>query len=100
MLAIEGCSLEAMRQAVHRLIRGEVDEHDGKYVPSTAILARAVKYEDFRITAELEHSMRQLAKPVPEPVIELTEEEMAHRRAQVARILRGLHLKGFDEAAA
>lgn len=87
LLAIEGCTLPALQCAVRRLIRGEVADHNGHFAPTTAELAKAVRYEDFRIEAEAKHAARLLAKPEPEPEAEFTEEEMERRRAQVDALL-------------
>lgn len=87
LLAIEGCTLPALQCAVRRLIRGEVADHNGHFAPTTAELAKAVRYEDFRIEAEAKHAARLLAKPEPEPEEHFTEEEMERRRAQVEALL-------------
>lgn len=87
LLAIDGCSLPALTAAVRRFIRGEVEDHNGKFAPTTAELARAARYEDFRIEAEAKHAARLLAKPEPEPEPEFTEEEMERRKAQVDALL-------------
>jgi len=87
LIAIEGCSLDGLELAVRRFIRGEVDEHNGKFAPTTAELARAARYEDFRITAEAQHATRMLSKPIEEPEPEYTEEEMAKRKAFVDELL-------------
>ena len=41
--------LEALRGAVQRFVRGEVLDHNGRFVPSTAELARVVRDVDLRI---------------------------------------------------
>lgn len=93
LLAIEGCSLPALQAAIRRFIRGEVEDHNGKFAPTTAELARAARYEEFRFEAEAKHASRLLAKPEPEPEIEFTEEEMERRREQVDRLLGRTSLK-------
>lgn len=87
LLAIEGCTLPALQSAVRRLIRGEVEDHNGHFAPTTAELAKVVRYEDFRIVAEAKHAARLLAKPVPEIEYQFTEEEMERRREQVDILL-------------
>lgn len=75
---------------MRRLIRGEVEDHNGHFAPTTAELARVVRYEDWRIEAEHNHAQRQIAKPVEPALPELTEDEMARRREQVQRLLSTL----------
>lgn len=87
LLAIDGCSIQAIQAAVRKFIRGEIEEHNGKFAPTTAELARAARYEDFRIDAEAKHAARMLAKPADEPEPVFTEEEMERRRAQVDELL-------------
>jgi len=101
LLAIEGCTLPALQSAIRRFIRGEVEEHNGKFAPTTAELARAVRYEDFRIDAEAQQAKRMLNKPAPEIEYEFTEEEMERRRAQVDVLLgrtRLQHMPAKDAA--
>lgn len=87
LLAIEGCTLPALQSAIRLFIRGEVEDHSGKFAPTTAELARAVRYEDYRIDTAAQYAARMLAKPQPEPEPEFTEEEMERRRAQVDALL-------------
>lgn len=93
LLAIEGCTLPALQCAVRRLVRGEVADHNGHFAPTTAELAKVVRYEDFRIEAEAKHAARLLAKPEPEPEEQFTEEEMERRRAQVEALLGRTKMK-------
>ncbi len=99
LLAIDGCTLPALTEAIRRFIRGEVDDHSGKFAPTTAELARIVRYEDFRITAEQEHAQRLLSKPTPEPEPQFTEEEMERRRKQVEKLLGRTRLNAMGAAA-
>lgn len=93
LLAIEGCTLDGLKAAVRRLIRGEVDDHNGHFAPTTAELAKTVRYEDFRIEAEAKHASRLLAKPEMEPEYQFSEEEMERRREQVDILLGRTTLK-------
>lgn len=92
LLAIEGCTLAGLKAAIRRLIRGEVEDHNGHFAPTTAELAKTVRYEDFRIEAEAKHAQRQLSKPAPEIEYEFTEEEMERRKAQVDELLKRTRL--------
>ena len=94
LMAIEGCSIQGLREGVRRLIRGEVDDHNGKFIPPTAILARVVRYEDLRIKIEARNANRpKLAAPVAN-VIELDAETRARRVEQIKQLtskLQGMH---------
>lgn len=94
-MAIDGCSLPALREAVRRLIRGEVDEHNGKFIPTTAVLARAVRYEDERIRIHAATANRKrLARAQTENVVELDPETRARRRAQLEAL--AIKLQGMQ----
>jgi hypothetical protein len=84
LLAIDGCSLPGLRNAIRLLIRGEVEEHNGKFIPTTAVLARTVRYEDERIRLEAAHAGRKrLERAQTDNVVELDPETRARRRAQL-----------------
>lgn len=100
LLAIDGCTLAALQAAVRRFIRGEVDDHNGKFAPTTAELARIVRYEEFRAKAEAEHAQRFLSRPEPDPEPHFSEEEMERRRQQVNALLGRTKLKAMDRSAA
>lgn len=57
--------------AVRKFLRGEYDSHNGKFLPTTAELSKAVKYEDAFIRAK---ERRMLKPPVavdPENVLQI-----------------------------
>ena len=76
LMAVEGYSQQAIRKAVTRLIRGEFDWFDGRFLPTPAQVSRACKY--------CEDLIAPVARPaLPAPGDEkLTEEEWARRKAQ------------------
>lgn len=76
LIAVEGYSQQAIRKAVTRLIRGEFDWFDGRFLPTPAQVSRACKY--------CEDLIAPVARPaLPAPGDEkLTEEEWARRKAQ------------------
>ena len=87
LLAIDGCSLPALREGVRLLIRGEVDDHNGKFIPTTAVLARTVRYEDERIRIEAAAAGRKrLERARMDNVVELDPETRARRRAQLEQL--------------
>lgn len=100
LLAIEGCTLAGLHAAIRRFIRGEVEDHNGKFAPTTAELAKIVRYEEFRAQAEAEHAQRLISKVEPEPEYNFTEEEMERRRQQVDILLNRTRLKPMDRSAA
>lgn len=87
LLAIDGCSLPGLREAIRRLIRGEVDDHNGKFIPTTAVLARTVRYEDERIRLAAAHAGRKrIERARMENVVELDPETRARRKEQLAQL--------------
>lgn len=94
LLAIEGCTLDGLKSAVRRLIRGEVEDHNGHFAPTTAELAKTVRYEDYRLEAEAKHAARLLTRSeTPQVEYQFTEEEMERRREQVDMLLGRTTLK-------
>ena len=88
LLAIDGCSLPGLRNAIRLLIRGEVEEHNGKFIPTTAVLARTVRYEDERIRLEAVHDGRKrLQRAQTDNVVELDQETRQRRQAQLAQLV-------------
>lgn len=84
LLAIDGYSLPALREGVRRLIRGEVDDHNGKFIPTTALLSRVVKYEEDRIRLNAYAARtKRLERARTDNVVELDPETRARRRAQL-----------------
>ena len=76
LMAVEGYSQQAIRKAVTRLIRGEFDWFDGRFLPTPAQVSRACKYCEDLIAPP-----KRIALPAPGDV-EPTEEELARRKAQ------------------
>ena len=69
------------------LTRGEVDDHNGKFIPTTAVLARTVRYEDERIRIEAAAAGRKrLERARMDNVVELDPETRARRRAQLEQL--------------
>jgi hypothetical protein len=87
LLAIEGCTIRGLREGVRRLIRGEVPEHNGKFIPPTAILARVVKYEDDRIRIEAAYAGRKrIERANYDNVVQLDPETRARRIEQLKEL--------------
>lgn len=78
LMAVEGYSLPAIQKAVFRLIRGEFDWFNGKFLPTTAELSRACRYCEDLIAPP-----KRMALPAPGDV-EPTEEEWERRKAQAS----------------
>jgi hypothetical protein len=88
LLAIDGYSLPALREGIRRLIRGEVEEHNGKFIPTTALLSRVVKYEEDRIRILAATANRKrLDRARTDNVVELDPETRARRREQLAQLV-------------
>lgn len=75
LMAVEGYSLAAIQKAVTRLIRGEFDWFNGRFLPTTAELSRACRYCEDLIAPP-----KRLELPAPGDEA-LTEEEVARRQA-------------------
>lgn len=78
LMAVEGYSQQAIRKAVTRLIRGEFDWFDGRFLPTPAQVSRACKYCEDLIAPP-----KRLALPAPGDV-EPTEDSK-RRVADMAR---------------
>jgi hypothetical protein len=76
LIAIEGVSLKALDGAVRRIIRGEADGVDMRFLPTPAQLGNLVRYMD-KLYAPVE---RPIALPAPGSEA-LTEDEVARRQA-------------------
>lgn len=76
LIAVEGYSQQAIRKAVTRLIRGEFDWFDGRFLPTPAQVSRACKYCEDLIAPP-----KRVALPPPGDV-EPTPEEWERRKAQ------------------
>jgi len=77
LIAIEGYSLRAIEGAVKRIIRGEVDDIDRRFLPSPAQLGNTVAYLEKLYSPPA----RSLALPAPGDETR-TEEEWERRAAQ------------------
>lgn len=78
LIAVEGYSEAAIRKAVTRLIRGEFDWFNGRFLPTPAELSRACRYCEDLIAPP-----KRQALPAPGDETR-TEEEWARRAAQAA----------------
>lgn len=54
LLVLKQYSAQAIHAGILKLIDGRIADHDGTWLPSCAIVARAVRAEDERIKARLE----------------------------------------------
>ena len=54
LLVLKQYSVQAIRAGVMKLIDGRIPEHEGTWLPSCAIVARAVRAEDEKIRTRLE----------------------------------------------
>jgi len=79
LIAIDGYSLRAIEGAVKRIIRGEVDDIDRRFLPSPAQLGNTVAYLEKLYSPPA----RSLALPAPGDETR-TEEEWERRAAQAA----------------
>lgn len=71
LIAIDGYCLGAIQKAVSRFIRGEVEAHDGRFIPTPAQLSREVRYRQ-----ELMMPPEPARPALPAPIrVEPTEEE-------------------------
>ncbi|TQI72929.1 hypothetical protein FHT98_0649 [Bosea sp. AK1] len=75
LMAVEGYSLTAIQKAVYRLIRGEFEWFNGKFLPTTAELSRACRYCEDLIAPP-----KALALPAPGDVIDDSPEAIARRQ--------------------
>jgi hypothetical protein len=88
LIAIEGYSLPAIEGAVRRIIRGEADGIDMRFLPTPAQLGNLVRYMD-KLYAPVE---KPLALPAPGSEA-LTEEEVARRQAIADRARERFDIK-------
>jgi hypothetical protein len=80
IIALEGYPLPAIEMAVKRLIRGEFDDVDRRFLPTPAQVSNAVAY----CAKVLEPPPNRLALPAPGSEV-LTEDEVARRQALAAK---------------
>ncbi|MDO9364630.1 MAG: hypothetical protein Q7T60_17010 [Sphingopyxis sp.] len=76
LIAVEGYSQPAIRKAVTRLIRGEFDWFDGRFLPTPAQVSRACRFCEDLITPP-----KRLSLPAPGDAVP-TEEEWDRRTKQ------------------
>lgn len=88
-LAIEDIAPWATRQAVKDFIKGNVPSHDGRFMPSSAQLAkRAREIRDLKSSTEYKRiASVQPVEPEPKP---MTEQERKRRAAQVKALMAGI----------
>lgn len=89
LMAIEGCTLPGLHEAVRRLVKGLVPEHDGKGTPTSAILARTVRYEDQRIVLEARYAGRPRIAGATVIDMPITAQQRERGRAILEAIARG-----------
>jgi hypothetical protein len=80
LIAIEGYPLSAIELAVKRLIRGEFEDVDRRFLPTPAQLSNSVAY----CAKVLEPPPKRLALPAPGSEV-LTEDEVTRRQALAAK---------------
>lgn len=80
LMAIDGYPLASVDLAVRRLIRGEFDDVDQRFLPTPAQVSNAVAY----CAKVLEPPPKRLALPAPGSEA-LTDDEVARRQALAAR---------------
>lgn len=81
LMAIDGYPLASVDLAVRRLIRGEFEDVDRRFLPTPAQVSNAVAY----CAKVLEPPPKRLALPAPGSEA-LTEDEIARREALAARV--------------
>lgn len=89
LMAIEGYSLRAVSGAVRRLIRGEVDDVDKRFLPTPAQLSNAAGYME-KLYAPPEP---RLALPAPGDIRDESHEGIARREAFVATVRERFGIK-------
>lgn len=96
LIAIEGCTLPGLTEAVRRFIRGEVTDHSAKFAPTTAQLARVVRLEDQNNEIRRQHANRKrIERASTENVVVLDPETKKRRLAQLEELKK--KLKGFGD---
>ena len=80
LIALDRATPQALRAAVRRYLCGEVEGHDGKFIPTSAELARVVR-------AEQAHLDRTRPKPRLVEVPRQISEEERRRRVEVLKLL-------------
>lgn len=75
LIALEDATGPALKAAVRRYIRGEVEGHDGRFIPTSAELARVVRREQAQLDRITPRRLR-LVESEPPPEVR---ERMVHR---------------------
>lgn len=96
LIAIEGCTLAGLTEAVRRFIRGEVDDHNAKFAPTTAQLARVVRLEDQNNEIRRRYAGRKQIECAA-PVDAVVDADTRAKRRDQLLALAG-NLKGFGDA--
>lgn len=95
MVAIDGCSLAGLTEAVRLLVRGEVVDHNGKFAPSTAQLARVVRQADQNIEIRRRFGhLKRLERSSTENVVVLDDETRRRRYQQCMALAHNLRSMG------
>lgn len=95
LIAIEGCTLAGLTEAVRRFIRGEVDDHNAKFAPTTAQLARVVRLEDQNNEIRRRYAGRKQIERATAVDVVIDAETRKRRVAQLTHLAN--NLKGFGE---
>lgn len=83
LMAVDGYCLVAIQKAVMRFIRGEVEGHDGRFIPTPAQLSREVRYRQGLMTPPAK------PKALPAPGDIIPDEGSKARVAAMARDYSG-----------
>lgn len=82
-IAVKGIDQSAVIETCRRYIRGEVDGDTLRYAPSTAEFAKEARRQEFAMKNPPTKAEKEASEDIPQ----LTEEQMAARRAQVRKLL-------------
>lgn len=82
-VAIKGIDQAAVIETCRRYIRGEVAGDTLRYAPSTAEFAKEARRQEFA----MKNPPTEAEETASEDIPQLTEEQMAARRAQVRKLL-------------
>lgn len=89
-IAVKGISDAAIKATAERYIRGEVQGDTLRYAPSTAEFAKEARRQEFA----MKNPPKEAEKEASEDIPQLTEEQMAARRAQVRKLLGSTAAQG------
>lgn len=102
--AVEPYGAEDVKSAVNDFLTGRVEDFNPSYAPSAPLVGK-VSRSKYLERMDIEHAQRRAALPPPQPVPEITQEELARRRSFIARmaaenpILRAIVTAGDDKEA-